>query len=234
MIVPEPTRERLWISHPGIMYFRVKVTGQPAHAARSHEGVNAIGKMVPIIRALESLDEKRARTLSYPLLQKETGRACNLSIGTMKAGDWVSTVAGFAVLEGRVGFTPSENGREVRLEVEQAIRDAVSGDAWFAAHPVEVEWFGWNAEPWVESNDSDLIRSLRVVASSVLGAEPEISSSSGGLDTRFGTQFGVPSVAFGPRGGGYHGIDEYVELDSLKRVTRVLALFMGEWCELED
>ncbi len=230
MIISEPSREGLWISHPGIKYFRVRVKGRPAHAARSHEGVNAAAKMVPIIRALGALDESRAHSLSYPLLQQETGRACNLSIGIVRAGDWVSTVAGWAVIEGRIGFPPGERGEDVREEVARTIREATADDPWFDEHPAIVEWFGWDAEPWMEDEASPLVQALVPIAEGVFGGRPRITASSGGLDTRFGTMFGVPSLAFGPKGGNYHGVDEFVDLDSLKKVTQTLALFAADWC----
>jgi succinyl-diaminopimelate desuccinylase len=36
---------------------------------------------------------------------------------------------------------------------------------------------------------------------------------------------GVPAVEFGPRGGGHHGPEEYVEIESLPRYRRALVEF---------
>jgi acetylornithine deacetylase len=234
MIISEPSREGVWVTHPGIMYFRVKVLGLPAHAALSHKGVNAIVKMIPIVKALEALDLKRAKTLSYPLVEKQTGRPCNLSLGKLTAGDWVSTVAGWAVLEGRVGFVPGETKKQVQEELEQAVGEAVREDEWFRDHPPQVEWFGWMTDPWVEPQDSPFIKNFLAAAERVLGAPPVILGSSGGLDNRFGPYFSTPSFSFGPAGGNHHSIDEYVEIPSLLRVTQTLAVFAAEWCGLTD
>jgi len=230
LIISEPSRECVWVTHPGIMYFRVKVLGLPAHAALSHKGVNAISKMVPIIQALEALDRKRAETLSYPLVERQTGRPCNLSLGKMTAGDWVSTVAGWAVLEGRIGFVPGETKKQVQEQIEQTLVEAVRGDAWFQEHPPAVEWFGWATDPWVEPQDSPFLKQFLPVGEQVLGKPPVILGSSGGLDNRFAPYFDIPSFAFGPAGGNHHSIDEYVEISSLLRVTGTLAAFAAEWC----
>lgn len=48
MVIPEPSGEKILITHPGIKYFKVTVFGRTAHAAMSHLGVNAIVKMIPI------------------------------------------------------------------------------------------------------------------------------------------------------------------------------------------
>ena len=230
MVTPECSQQRIWISHPGIKYFRVRVLGRPTHAALSHEGVNAIVKMVPIITALDRLDRERAGRLSYPLLSRDTGRSCNLSLGKMLAGEWVSTVAGWAVLDCRVGFVPGENGRSVMEEIEKTVTDAVKDDPWFAEHPPEIEWFGWNAEPWVEPEDSLVIKKMVEASAKVPGMEAKATAAPCGLDSRFGLMFGTPSISFGPKGGSLHGVDEWVDLESLRGLTKVYALFICDWC----
>jgi len=234
MIISEPSYHHIWITHPGIKYFRVKILGRPAHAALSHQGVNAIVKMIPIIKALEELDITRAETLSYPRIEEETGRSCNLSIGKMIAGDWVSTVAGWAMIECRVGFVPGESGQQVKYQIEETIKNAVDYDDWFQKHPPEIEWFGWDTEPWVEDENAPLVKELIYTSRQILKTPLRLTGAAGGLDTRFGSMFGTPSLAFGPKGANYHGIDEYVDLDSLLTVTKVLAVFIAEWCGLAE
>jgi len=234
MIISEPSLQTVWTTHPGIKFFRVKVFGRSAHAGLSHEGVNAIVKMVPIIKALEELDQKRAKSLSYPRVEEQTGRSCNLSLGKMLAGDWVATVAGWATLEARVGFVPGETAQQVMTEIEKTISDAVKDDAWFLEHPPQIEWFGVDCEPWVEPEDSSLVKTFLTAGKKALGSFPKLTGSSTGLDTHFGRMFGTPSLAFGPRGANYHGIDEYVHIESLLAVTKTLAVFIADWCGLND
>jgi acetylornithine deacetylase len=234
LVISEPSAEKTWVTHPGIKYFRVTVFGRTAHAALSHTGVNAIVKMVPIIKALEALDLDRAKRLSYPLVEKQTGRPCNLSLGRMQAGDWISTVAGWATLECRVGFVPGETREQIVAEVENTIRSSVKDDSWFAERPLKVEWFGWDTDPWVEPLDSPLLKSFQETGKKVYGSAPELTGASGGLDARFGPYFKTPALSFGPAGANHHGIDEYVELPSLLRVTKTLALFIADWCGIKE
>ena len=234
MVVTEPSLETLGVTHPGILHFRVKVTGRTAHAGFSHEGVNAIVKILPVVKALEELDRLRAETLSYPRVEELTGRSCNLCLGKLSAGDWVSTVAGEAVLECRVGFVPGETAEMVKNQIEITVRDSVKDDDWFIEHPVEVEWFNWQTEPWVEPEDSPLTKSFLEAGKNVLGQYPRLIGAPGAMDTRFGPMFQTPSICFGPRGGNSHAADEYVELESVRRVTKVLAVFIAQWCGLED
>ena len=232
LLKSEPSAEKIWVTHPGIRYFRVTVFGKTAHAAQSHTGVNAIVKMVPIIKALEALDLDRANRLSFPLVQKQTGRSCNLSLGRMQAGDWVSTVAGWATLECRVGFVPGETRQMIEAEINRTLQEAVKSDPWFKERPYKIEWFGWDTDPWVEPTDSLLVQSFLENSKKVYGSSPELAGASGGLDTRFGRYFNTPSLSYGPAGANTHGIDEYVELPSLLRATKTLALFIAGWCEV--
>jgi acetylornithine deacetylase len=229
MIIPEPFMMPV-ISHPGILYFRVKVKGLTAHAAHSQLGVNAIGKMVKVYEALVDLDLRRAATVKFPLYHKIEGRSCHLNIGTLKAGDWVSTVAGFAEMACRISFIPGESMAETKRTVEQLIAEVARVDDWMKAHPPEVEWFGWQTEPWYQDPDDPFIKTVLPCFESVCGQKLEISGATGGLDNRFSLYFGFPSICFGPNGSNYHSYDEYVELDSLVLTAKAVALATVDWC----
>ena len=135
------------ISHAGILYFRVKVKGKTAHAGRAHLGVNAIGRMMKIYQALEQLDIQRAATVKFPLYDKVEGRSCHLNIGTLKSGDWPSTVAGFAEMECRISYIPGESIADIKKTIEDVIHQTAQDDAWayFQSHFESV----CNAQPGV-------------------------------------------------------------------------------------
>ena len=53
-------------------------------------------------------------------------------------------------------------------------------------------------------------------------------------DTRFyGLYYDIPSLCFGASGAAMHGFNEYVDLESLKKATKAMALFIAEWCGVE-
>ena len=68
LLVTEPHNLNITISHVGIMYFKVKVTGRSAHSGLAHKGVNAIGKMYPIYNALETLARERGPRHKIPIV----------------------------------------------------------------------------------------------------------------------------------------------------------------------
>jgi acetylornithine deacetylase len=230
MIIPEPLGLQIITAHPGIHYFRVKAYGKTAHAAQSHEGVNAIGKLAKIYERLISLDRERAQRNRDDFFEKITGRSCNLNIGTFRAGDWPSTVAGWAELEARISYLPGETEESIKEEVKKVVEEVAAKDKWLKENPPQVEWFGWRAPPWVQDHKIPLIQQFRKTASAVLSSSPEIAASTAGLDTRLGPFFGVPSFAFGPTGGLLHSSNEYVEMDSVIKTIKVLAAFIVDWC----
>lgn len=234
MLIPEPSKMKLATCHSGIKLFRIKVLGKSAHAAMSHTGVNAIGKMNKIFDALMALDEQRAKDHPFPLIEAYGGRSCNLSVGTYSAGDWPATVAGMAQMECRIGFVPGEKGEDIAKEIEKTVADVALSDEWLAEHPPTIEWFGWNSEAWLQDEKDPFVQQFITSSTPVLRQAPELIGFPGGLDTRFSGYFGVPSFVFGPTGANYHGPDEYVEIDSVITVAKIIATFILDWCGIKE
>jgi acetylornithine deacetylase len=59
-------------------------------------------------------------------------------------------------------------------------------------------------------------------------------ASTATTDVRFFELYGnTPATCYGPVGGSYHSIDEWVSIDSILSVAEVLAVFTSEWCGLQ-
>jgi acetylornithine deacetylase len=52
----------------------------------------------------------------------------------------------------------------------------------------------------------------------------------GTADGRYFGARGEPAIYYGPAGGGQHAPDEWVDLESVRLVARVLARTIVEWC----
>lgn len=233
MICTEPHNLNITIAHAGVNYFRVKVLGKTSHAGLAHLGVNAIGKMYLIYQALVDLDEKRGREVRFPLFEKGSGRSCHINMGTMKAGDWPSNVAGNAEMECRIGFIPGERMDEIKAMIENTVDDVAQKDPWLREHPPKVEWFGWHADPWYQDPGHPFVQSFKKAAEGVLGHEVEFIGRAGGIDSRFSRYFNMAAACTGPKAANIHGIDEYVEIPSVIQVTQVLATTALHWCGFE-
>ncbi|MEW6667226.1 MAG: ArgE/DapE family deacylase [Thermodesulfobacteriota bacterium] len=233
MIVTEPVP---WvnIALAGIMRFLVRVKGKSAHPSQSHLGVSAIAKMIPIFEALEQLDARRKAEVHFPLLQdfQSGGPSCHLIIGTFHAGDHIATLPGAAEIGCRIGFIPGETREGIRCLVERTICDAADQDPWLKDHPPEIEWLFFQVDPYYQDPDHPFVRTVISAARKVAGPEMEVKPRGGAWseDTRLAGLFGFPALSMGPTGEHAHGVDEYVDLDSLERTTKALALAIADWC----
>ncbi|MBW2063174.1 MAG: ArgE/DapE family deacylase [Deltaproteobacteria bacterium] len=233
LVISEPSGETITIATAGVHWFRVRVTGKPAHAGRAHVGVNAILKMNKLCQALEQLDVERGENVHYPLFEEYSPRSCHLNIGTYKAGDWPSTVPSWAEIECRIGSIPGEDTAAVKNQVEATIKQAAEVDEWLKDHPPEIIWFGLQAEPWAQDPKHPLVTNFKSCAGKALGKEVVLYGAPASADTQYVQYFDQPALIFGPRGNRTHATDEYVDLDSVVNCTKVLASFMMDWCRLE-
>ncbi len=68
----------------------------------------------------------------------------------------------------------------------------------------------------------------------VFGSPLEASPATAYLDSRVYALYDkVPALNYGPLAENSHGVDERVDLASVKRTTEVTARFIAEWCGVE-
>lgn len=234
VVIPEPTDFDMWIANDGVSYVRVTVQGKSAHAAETDAGVNAISKLIPIYQALADLHDERKTTVHDDLFERWHEHTVSLNLGTIRGGDWVSSVPDEAVLEARISHAPSETRAEIKEVVEQVVADAADGDPWLEAHPPEVEWFGWRGSSAEIDPEEPIITSVQSVVSEHFDRDSQIKGFPGGIDTRFFVNYAdTPAICFGPGAYNIHGTDEYLPVEELRQTTEALALLAMEWCGYE-
>jgi acetylornithine deacetylase len=101
-----------------------------------------------------------------------------------------------------------------------------------------VEWrihyTGFQSEGCVIDTDSALVTTLAESHCEVAGALPEYFASAATTDVRTFQLYGsIPATCYGPEARNIHGIDESVSINSMNRVSAVLALFIARWCGVE-
>jgi acetylornithine deacetylase len=234
MIVTEPSP---WINIAlaGVMLCSIKVKGKAAHPAQSHLGVNAISKMIPIYQALEKLDAQRKAEVKFELFEKDGSPACHLVIGTFKAGDIITKVAGEAEIGCRIGIVPGENIEDMKHKIEELVSQIAEKDPWLREHPPAVHWRHFQAEPYYLDPEHSFVRSVIKSIKNQLKTKREVRP--GGVpwteDTRFSQYFGFPALSFGAIGGSFHGVDEFVEIDSVVETAKAIAAATLDWCAID-
>lgn len=225
-VIPEPTGLDLVPANAGSLTFRLRVRGQATHASRRGAGVSAVEKSWPVFRALGALE--RERNLDVHPLFSRWDVAYPLSIGTVRAGEWASSVPDLLMAEGRLGVALGEPVAEARAALEGAVAQACDDDPWLRLHPVDVEWWGGQFASGQLPGGSDLLERVRGAHTGVTaGAAPqETWGAPYGSDLRLLTQLGdVPTVHYGPGDvTEAHGPNESVPIAEVLTCVRTLTL----------
>jgi acetylornithine deacetylase len=229
-VVSEPTSTNILSANAGALTFRLTVPGRAAHASMRNEGVDAVDKYLLVHTALRDLEARRNRDV-HPLMQHLT-LPYPLSVGTVRAGDWPSSVPDVLVAEGRLGVALGESVEAARAELEQVIAEVCKADDWLAHNPVLVEWFGGQFASSVLDDSSPVLPLVAAAHRRVTGRSPAVLGAPWGSDIRLLTDLGgMPAVHYGPGDiRKAHSPDESVPIADLVTVTRSLVILVAQAC----
>ena len=228
-VITEPTGGAIWNAQVGVLWFSVRVAGHPAHAGWATTGHNAIEAMVPVIAALREL-EAEINAAPAPPPFTDNPHPINLNVGTIRGGDWPSTVAGECVAEMRIALFPGERLEDLRARVEATVAAAAASDAFLQKCTVEVRYDGFACDGYVLESDP-VIDAVGAAAARVSGAVPGLVASTATTDARtFHLHGATPAICFGPVAENIHSVDERVHLPSVLTTAQTLALFVRDWC----
>jgi acetylornithine deacetylase len=229
-VIPEPTSLDVVPANGGALTFRLRVPGVATHASRRLDGVSAIEKLWPVWRALRELELLRNAHVD-PLMSRWE-LAYPLSIGTVSAGVWASSVPELLVAEGRLGVALDEPVDAARAALERAVAEACADDPWLRDHPVEVEWWGGQFAPGRLPAGHPLLDRVRAAHDAASGGRPlDVWGAPYGSDLRLLQGAGIPTLQYGPGDAGLaHAADESVPLSEVRTAARTLALLALDVC----
>ncbi|ELY95763.1 peptidase M20 [Natrialba hulunbeirensis JCM 10989] len=232
-IVAEPTELELVTAVEGSVMLRLELEGKSAHAATRWRGESVLPHFERIRTALRELETERSLTVTHPLYEQfET--PWPISVGTVQAGSWASSVPSTLTAEIRVGVAPGETVSEVESIVRDRIDTVVDGDDWLEAHPPSLERFSVQFEPASVSHDEPIVQHLQAGMEQNELADTTPKGATYGADSRHYQAAGIPTVLFGPASiDNAHFPNEYVHWDAVEQSKDVLvdtlaALFGGE------
>ncbi len=257
-VVTEPTRLRLVTAQAGSLMFRLTVPGFSAHGCVREEGVSAVEKFLPLFAALRRLEAERcgvdtadgtgaaghaaagehSHVAGDPRSPLFAGYRLPwpIEVGTLRAGDWASSVPDTLVAEGRYGVAVGEDPAAARRVFEDAVARAAAADPWLAAHPPSVEWWGGRFDPAVTAEDDPIVAAVSGAAAAVCGSAPAVEGVTYGADMRLLVNVGrIPTVMFGPGDVRVaHMPDEHVPVADLEAVARTLVVAALRFCGAEE
>ena len=240
-IVLEPTELAVIPAQAGSLMFRLIVRGFSAHGCVREDGISAIEKFLPLFAALRRLEAERCGIAAgaadvageprSPLFARYR-LPWPIEIGTLRAGDWASSVPDKLVAEGRLGVAIGEEPAAARRAFAEALARAAADDPWLAEHPPEVEWWGGRFDPAVTDPSAPIVTTVVEAVTTVTGAAPAVEGVTYGADMRLLVNVGgIPAVLFGPGDVRVaHMPDEFVPVDELRTAAGTLIVAALRFC----
>lgn len=224
-VIPEPTAGGVVTAHAGALTFRLDVTGRSSHAAYRDEGVSAVELFAELHVDLRELEA--ARQAGADRRFGEARFPYGISIGTVRAGDWASSVPGRLVAEGRFGVAIGEPVEAATRALEERVAAFCSRHPWLAEHPVRVTWTGGSfASGQLPPGHPQLGEVRAAVADAGGGPLPERALSAGS-DLRQYAAAGIPTLHHGPGNLRLaHGPAERVPVAEVVTAARAFALLL--------
>ena len=223
-VITEPTSGRLVTANAGALTFRIEVAGRAAHGSTRHEGVSAMEAFWPVHLALRDLEARR-NTERHPLFG-DNPLPYGISVGTVRAGDWASSVPDLLVAEGRMGVRLGEEPGLARAALEDAVAAAAAADPWLRDHEPRVAWPGGQFASGRLPEGHPLVEEVAGAVEVVTGRRPAEAAAPYGSDLRLYTGVGgIPTLHYGPGDVRLaHAPRESVPIAEVVEVARSLAL----------
>lgn len=226
-VIPEPTRLDVVTVSAGAITFRLAVPGRAAHASTRREGVSALDNLELLHAALRADETARNAAEMRPEM-RALGLPYATIIGTVRGGEWASSLPDRVVAEGRYGVRAGQTAAGAEAELRAAIKAACDADPWLRDHPATLEIWGGRFSSCEVPAGHPLPMGLAATAAAVTGRRPSLVGVPYGSDMRLLINEGhTPCVLFGPGDVRVaHAADEHVALDEVEACARTLAAWI--------
>jgi acetylornithine deacetylase len=219
-VVTEPTDLDIAVAHKGFEWAAVETVGRAAHGSRPTEGVDAIVHMGRVIGELEGLDRALQAGRRHPRLG-----AASLHASTIAGGRELSSYPDHCTLQVERRTLPGEPEGALAGEVAAIVARLADADPAFSARARPLF-----ARPPYEIDPAHPLPALAATAARGAGCRADTIGMSFWTDAAILGAAGIPSVLFGPAGAGLHGVDEWVDLQSVRQCRDALVALIRAWC----
>lgn len=232
VIIPEPEEDMLVRANVGVLWFKVRVSGSPTHPREMGTGFNAIDAAYTVMTALREVEEKWNADRGQHRFFEDLEHPINFNFGQIIGGDWPSSVPAWCEFDVRAAIYPGIPAEQAWNEVQQCLGQLQTGPAPINAVATKTGFF---SEGYVLEPGSDAESLLESTHQQVFGTELGSFTTPGYLDGRVFTLYAdTPTLVYGPVSEAIHGFDERVSVESVRRITKSIALFIANWCGVDE
>lgn len=220
-IVTEPSALDIHVAHRGFSVFEVQLEGKASHTSQPEAGVNALVNLGRLLAAVEMQAATLESRQPHPLL-----RFGSLQPVLAAGGHELFTTPAQASLTLERRTLPGESPEAMEGELAAMLADLTRADPGFrASFTTQVA-----REPFAAPPESEIESVLTRAIAAVRGESPARLGAPYWTDAALVAAAGIPTVLFGPVGGGIHQVEEWVDLASVADVRRVLGSVVEEFC----
>jgi acetylornithine deacetylase len=220
-IVGEASGLQIVTEHKGFVWFQVETEGVAAHGSLPDVGVDAIFMMGKVVAALEELGVRLRRSAPHRTLG--TG---SLHASLISGGQELSSYPASCRLDVERRTIPGETPETAEAEIRGAIEKIASTDPRFKATLRRT----FARSSMEARQDSPLVLALADHVKRVTGSPAVFAGMSGWLDSALLDGAGIPTVVMGPAGAGLHGVQEWVDLQSVAACRDIVRGAIGDFC----
>jgi len=220
-IVIEPTDLDVCVAHRGFGVFRLTTRGCAAHGGDAEAGIDANLRMGHVLVALDELRAAWERDHRHALL-----RPAGLHVPRLSGGRELFRYADECVADLECRTVPGQAAGEVLAELRAVLAQVSGRIAGFGGRVEPVLWRG----PYEIDPDRPVVRAVRVAAEAVRREPPRLIGHPWWEDAGLLGEAGIDAVVLGPRGGGLHTDEEWVEADSVIALAEILYRSVSSYC----
>jgi acetylornithine deacetylase len=193
-----------------------------AHGSLPEAGIDAIVKMGKVLSGIESMGARLSNSERHPLLGPGSMHASLISGGQ----ELSSYPAGCRLsLERRT--LPGEHIQAIEAELREMLEQIGAADPDFKASIRTVMFRG----PLEVPRNEPVVLALAKNVAAKTGKRPEYKGMGGWMDSAILAEVGIPSVIFGPAGEGLHGVNEWVDLESVRLCQEIVLATVRDFCD---
>ena len=221
-IVNEPTDLYVVGSHKGFVWLEVDIHGVASHGSRADLGVDAIAKAGHFLAELD----RYAQRLRDSNPESAAGPP-TIHASLIKGGEEASSYPAHCsiTLERRTiaGETASSIEHEIR-ELLENIQNQIDG--------FNFSLRATASRPALETPQDTSFRDLvSAEVGAAMGTSPTVKAEPYWTDCALLAAEGIPALLWGPIGEGLHAKEEWVDVESIRTVARVLTSVAGRFCK---
>jgi len=220
-IVTEPTSLDVCVAHKGFVWLEVEAHGRAAHGSKPDLGVDAIAKAGHVLAGVDELDRALRAGAGSPLLG--TG---SVHVSLINGGQEMSSYPERCTIGIERRTVPGETVAQVEAELQGILDAAGRRDPSFRAERRTT----LAREPFAVDESAPIVALVRRRAARVTGEERRMYGDTPWMDAAFAAAAGIPTVVFGPGGAGAHAVEEWADVESVRRCADVLLAVAAEFC----